>query len=161
MWRLQRYVQEHNGISGFPGAEAIAREGLLELECDILVPAALGGQLTAANAGRIKARMIAEGANGPTVPAADAVFSERGILVIPDILCSAGGVIVSYFEWVQGMQRLFWSEAEVSERLEAILVNSFHQVMAGAEQAGDLRNAALDLAIGRLAEALSVRGLYP
>ncbi|HEX3247077.1 MAG TPA: glutamate dehydrogenase, partial [Chloroflexota bacterium] len=134
---------------------------LLELECDILVPAALGGQLTERNAANVRAQLIAEGANGPTTPGADAVFQDRGVMVIPDILCNAGGVVVSYFEWVQGMQRLFWSEAEVSARLAAIMTTSFQQVLSTASSPLNLRDAALDLAIGRVAEAISVRGIYP
>src|SRR5215204_544085 len=117
---LQKHVQTTGGIAEFPGSDPVTASELLELECDILVPAALGGQLTERNAPHVRAKLIAEGANGPTTPDADRIFQERGIMVIPDILCNAGGVVVSYFEWVQGMQRLFWSEAEVGARLSAI-----------------------------------------
>jgi glutamate dehydrogenase (NAD(P)+) len=158
---LQRHVQEHGGVAGFLRGEPVEPGALLEADCDILVPAALGGQLTAANAGHIQARLIAEAANGPTAPEADAIFRQRGILVIPDILCNAGGVIASYFEWVQGLQRLFWSEEEVSKRLEDLLVSSFRDVMAAAEHPAGLRTAALELAIGRVAAAIEIRGVYP
>ncbi|MFN0070753.1 MAG: Glu/Leu/Phe/Val family dehydrogenase, partial [Chloroflexota bacterium] len=158
---LQAHVGATRGIAGFPDSETVSAAELLELECDILVPAALGGQLTHRNASRVQARLIAEGANGPTTPAADAIFQDRGIMVIPDILCNAGGVVVSYFEWVQGIQRLFWSEDEVSARLAAIMTTSFQQVLTSASSDLKLRDAALDLAIGRVAEAISVRGMYP
>ncbi len=158
---LQKHVQTTGGIAGFPGSDAVTASELLELECDILVPAALGGQLTERNAPHVRAKLIAEGANGPTTPGADRIFQERGIIVIPDILCNAGGVVVSYFEWVQGMQRLFWSEAEVGARLSAIMTTSFQQVLASAPSPLILRESALDLAIGRVAEAISVRGIYP
>jgi glutamate dehydrogenase (NAD(P)+) len=158
---LQRHVLTSGGIAGFPGSTPVSPSELLELECDILVPAALGGQLTERNAGRVRAQLIAEGANGPTTPGADAIFQQRGIMVIPDILCNAGGVVVSYFEWVQGLQRLFWTEAEVSARLAAIMTTSFQQVLGSAASPLNLRDAALDLAIGRVAEAISVRGIYP
>ena len=158
---LQRHVQEHGGVAGFLRGEPIEPGALLETDCDILVPAALGGQLTAANAGRIQARLIAEAANGSTTPEADAIFRQRGTLVIPDILCNAGGVIVSYFEWVQGLQRLFWSAEEVSRRLEHLLASSFRDVMAAAEHPAALRTAALELAIRRVAEAITIRGVYP
>jgi glutamate dehydrogenase (NAD(P)+) len=158
---LQEHVTQTRGIDGFSGGEAVTPTELLELDCDVLVPAALGGQLTELNAPRIKAQLIAEGANGPTTPAADAIFRERGIMVIPDILCNAGGVIVSYFEWVQGMQRLFWQEDEVASRLETIMVTSFASVIESAASRLNLRDAALDLAISRVAEAIQVRGIYP
>jgi glutamate dehydrogenase (NAD(P)+) len=158
---LQRHIQTSGGIAGFPGSAPVTPGDLLELECDILVPAALGGQLTEHNARRVRAKLIAEGANGPTTPGADAIFQERGIMVIPDILCNAGGVVVSYFEWVQGMQRLFWSQEEVSSRLASIMTTSFQQVLSSASSPLNLRDAALDLAIGRVAEAISVRGIYP
>ena len=158
---LQRHIQASGAIAGFPGSTPVTAAELLELECDILVPAALGGQLTEHNAPRVRAKLIAEGANGPTTPGADAVFQEREIMVIPDILCNAGGVVVSYFEWVQGMQRLFWSQEEVSSRLASIMTTSFQQVLSSAPSPLNLRDAALDLAIGRVAEAISVRGIYP
>jgi glutamate dehydrogenase (NAD(P)+) len=158
---LQKHVQTTGGIVGFPGSDPVTASELLELDSDILVPAALGGQLTERNAAHVRAKLIAEGANGPTTPEADRIFQERGIMVIPDILCNAGGVVVSYFEWVQGMQRLFWSEAEVGARLSAIMTTSFQQVLASAPSPLILRESALDLAIGRVAEAISVRGIYP
>ncbi|MGH2355011.1 MAG: Glu/Leu/Phe/Val family dehydrogenase [Chloroflexota bacterium] len=159
---LRLYAQEHGGIVGFPGTTAISNAELLELPCDVLVPAAIEGQITAENAGRLRCKLIAEGANGPTTPDADAILAERGITVVPDILCNAGGVIVSYFEWVQDMQQLFWAEDEVNERLRRILGRAFTALWERAETTHlPLRDAALDIAVQRVAEALTVRGLYP
>ena len=135
---------------------------LLELPCHILVPAALENQITARNASRIHAQVIVEGANGPTTPAADAILDERGITVVPDILASAGGVTVSYFEWVQGLQSFFWDEDEVQSRLERIMVNAFEQVCALASRRRvSLRLAAYLLAVRRVADATLTRGMYP
>jgi glutamate dehydrogenase (NAD(P)+) len=142
--------------------ERITNAELLELKCDVLIPAALGNQITADNAGRVRARLVAEGANGPTTPEADAILRERGIVLIPDILCNAGGVTVSYFEWVQGREEFFWSEDEVNQRLARIMTTAFKEVweLAQREQV-DLRTAAYMLAVGRVAEAIRIRGIYP
>jgi glutamate dehydrogenase (NAD(P)+) len=159
---LRLYVQEHGAIAGFPGASAVTNAELLELPCDVLVPAAVEGQITEHNAGRLRCKLIAEGANGPTTPDADAILAARGITVVPDILCNAGGVIVSYFEWVQDLQNFFWAEDEVNVRLRRILGKAFDALWERAEAAGQsLRDAALDLAVTRVAEALTARGLYP
>ncbi|HEX2186097.1 MAG TPA: Glu/Leu/Phe/Val dehydrogenase [Chloroflexota bacterium] len=159
---LRLYVQEHGALSGFAGAEVVTNAELLELPCDILVPAAVEGQITAENAPRLRCKLVAEGANGPTTPDADLILAERGITVLPDIFCNAGGVIVSYFEWVQDLQQLFWAEDEVNERLRRIMGRSFGVLWERAEAAHlTLREAALELAVSRVAEALTVRGLYP
>ena len=143
------------------GDEITNRE-ILELDCDILSPSALEGVLNESNAPNVKAKIIAEGANGPTTPEADAILQDKGIFVVPDILCNAGGVTVSYFEWVQNLQNLLWSEDEISERLTRILTAAFHEVIAIAEEAKvDMRTAALMLGIGRVAKALKLRGVYP
>ncbi len=143
-------------------ADGITNEELLELDCDILVPAALEHQLTGKNARRVKARIIAEGANGPTTPEADAILCDRGIFLVPDILANAGGVIVSYFEWVQNLQELFWTEKDIFDRLTLILQKSFHEVLEIAQKEKvDMRTAALILGIGRVAEATRLRGIYP
>ena len=157
-----RHVQQRGRLEGFPGAESIDNTQLLELPCDLLVPAAIEGQITRANAARIKAKIIVEGANGPTTPDADEILNERGVLIIPDILANAGGVVVSYFEWVQDLSSLFWSEDEINERLEPIMVNAFRSVVRLAkEREVDLRTAALIYAVRRVADALMTRGIYP
>jgi glutamate dehydrogenase (NAD(P)+) len=134
----------------------------MELECEVLIPAALENQITEANAGRIRARVVAEGANGPTTPGADRILHDRGVLVLPDILANAGGVTVSYFEWVQGLMEYFWTEAEVRERLDRLMHQAFSEVLAVAERERvDMRLAAYILAVSRVAEATRTRGLYP
>jgi glutamate dehydrogenase (NAD(P)+) len=160
--RALRYVQEHGRLSGLPETEPLDGKALLELPVDILVPAALEGQLTGSNAPRVQARLIVEAANGPTTPDADAIFRDRGIAVIPDILANAGGVTTSYFEWVQDLQRFFWSEDEINERLDHIMVRSFDAVQARKDlEDCDYRMAAYLLAVARVAEATQVRGVYP
>jgi glutamate dehydrogenase (NAD(P)+) len=145
-----------------PGVERITNAELLEAPCDVLIPAALENQLTGQNAPRIQATVIVEGANGPTTPAADAIFEDRGITVIPDILANAGGVTVSYFEWVQGLQSFFWDEQDVNAKLERIMVSSYEQVAALAEQRHvSMRLAAYLLAVRRVADANITRGIYP
>jgi glutamate dehydrogenase (NAD(P)+) len=157
-----RHVQEFGSLRDMPHTEPLEGTALLELPVDILVPAALEGQLTGANAGRVKARLIVEAANGPTSPEADAIFRERGIPVVPDILANAGGVTVSYFEWVQDLQRFFWTEDEINVRLEQIMVRSFDAVQAKREEQDcDYRMGAYLLAVARVAEATQVRGVYP
>ncbi|MCS6774195.1 MAG: Glu/Leu/Phe/Val dehydrogenase [Thermoflexales bacterium] len=160
--RLRRFVKEHGSVSSFPDGDRITNQELLALQCDVLVPAAMENQITAANAAQVRARVVAEGANGPTTPAADEILLEHNVLVIPDILCNAGGVVVSYFEWVQSLQQLFWEEEDVTHRLERIMVRSFHDVYELALRMDlDLRTAALVLGVGRVAEATRTRGLYP
>lgn len=156
------HKQETGSLSGFRGAETITNEELLALKCDVLVPAALENQITAQNADRIKAKLVAEAANGPTTPAADSVLSDKGVLVIPDILANAGGVTVSYFEWVQDLYGFFWTEKEVNNYLERTIVSAFQEVHETAQKHGvDLRTGAYILAVGRVAEATRVRGIFP
>jgi glutamate dehydrogenase (NAD(P)+) len=160
--KLRQYRKEHGTIMGFSEADRISNAELIAMDCDVLIPAAMENQLNRSNAHTVRARMVAEGANGPTTPEADRVMNEAGIIVIPDILCNAGGVVVSYFEWVQDMQQLFWEEEDVNHRLERIMVRSFRDVYETSRQMNiDLRTAALVLAIGRVAEATKTRGLYP
>lgn len=157
-----RHSKEHGNLAGLAGTEFVSNRELLEQPCDVLVPAALENQLMRSNAANIKARVIVEAANGPTTPEADAIFNERGITVVPDILANAGGVTVSYFEWVQDLQRFFWSEAEINMRLETIMTRSYRAVYEKArEQNTNLRMGAYLLAVSRVAEATEVRGVYP
>ncbi|MCL4458742.1 MAG: Glu/Leu/Phe/Val dehydrogenase [Chloroflexi bacterium] len=160
--KVLHYKKETGSVVGFPGAEVITNATLLDLPCDILVPAAIEGQITGRNADGVKARIVAEAANGPTSPDADRILDERGIFVIPDILANAGGVTVSYFEWVQGLQSFFWSEDEVNERLKEIMIRSFYDVLRSSESRKiNMRMAAYMLAISRVAEATRIRGIYP
>jgi glutamate dehydrogenase (NAD(P)+) len=157
-----RFKEETGSVVGFPRATSVSNAELLELECEILVPAALEGQIHAGNAERIKARIVAEGANGPTTPEADAILERRQIVVIPDILCNAGGVTVSYFEWVQSRDAYFWSLDEVNTQLHRIIVRAFDDVARTADdQKITLRQAAYMLAVRRVADALATRGIYP
>ncbi|MDQ7840032.1 MAG: Glu/Leu/Phe/Val dehydrogenase [bacterium] len=159
---LLRHVEETKSVVGFPGAVAVTNQELLELPCVYLVPAALEGQITSANADRIKAQVIVEGANGPTTPDADVILAAKGITVLPDILANAGGVVVSYFEWVQDLQLFFWSEEDINQRLDRIMVRSVHEVIELARAQGiSYRLAALQIAVERVAEALMIRGIYP
>lgn len=159
---LLRHMAETNSVVGFPGAVAVTNQELLELPCVYLVPAALEGQITEANADRIKAQVIVEGANGPTTPDADVILEAKGITVLPDVLANAGGVIVSYFEWVQDLQLFFWSEEDINQRLERIMVRSVREVIELAQAQGiSFRLAALQRAVERVAEALMIRGIYP
>ncbi|MHB8628061.1 MAG: Glu/Leu/Phe/Val family dehydrogenase [Aggregatilineales bacterium] len=149
-------------LDGYREAERITNAELLELPCDVLIPAAMEGQLTGDNASRVQAKLIVEGANGPTMPEADAIFNDRGITVVPDILANAGGVTVSYFEWVQGLQEFFWDEEEVYRRLERILVRAYDEVVHTMEvYRVDMRTAAQITAINRVAQATLTRGFYP
>lgn len=157
-----RFKAETGSVVGFPGTETVSNTEVLELPCDFLIPAALEGQITGDNADRIKAKVIVEGANGPTTPEADIVLNSNGALVVPDILANAGGVTVSYFEWVQDLQSFFWEEEDINRKLERIIVKAFHDVYAMAQEKGvDMRTAALILAINRVAEAILTRGIYP
>jgi glutamate dehydrogenase (NAD(P)+) len=163
---MRTYVARHPRrlLDGYTalGVERITNAELLELPCDVLVPAALENQFTDLNAPRVRAKVIVEGANGPTTPAADAIFEDRGITVIPDILANAGGVTVSYFEWVQGLQSFFWDEIDVNAKLEKILVNAFDQVyVLSKERNISMRLAAYLLAVRRVADAALIRGIYP
>ncbi len=160
--RVVQWKQEHGTVQGFPGAIDITNAELLEVDCDILIPAALENQITSRNVGNVKAHLIAEAANGPTTPEADAELFARGVFMIPDILCNAGGVTVSYFEWVQDLNRDHWSEAVVNEKLHEIMVKAFSETLAIAKRDEcDMRTAAYLLAVERVAKAMEMRGLYP
>ncbi|MHC1729577.1 MAG: Glu/Leu/Phe/Val dehydrogenase [Syntrophobacteraceae bacterium] len=144
------------------GGDEIDNAALFQLDCDILIPAALENQITGENAGRLRCRMVVEGANGPSTPEADAILFDRGIFVVPDILANAGGVTVSYFEWVQNLQELLWTEAEVTERLQRIMKGAFAEVLRiSQEKSVHMRTAAYILAVGRVASATVMRGIYP
>jgi glutamate dehydrogenase (NAD(P)+) len=159
---LTNFVKETGTVAGFPGAEPITNAALLDLPCEVLVPAAIGGQITVHNADRIRARVIAEGANGPTTPEADEILRDLGVLVIPDILANAGGVVVSYFEWVQGLQYYFWRESEINTRLQELIIRAYNQVAAlSKRESVNLRTAALMLGVRRIAEGFQLRGFYP
>jgi glutamate dehydrogenase (NAD(P)+) len=160
--RVVQWKKEHGTVQGFPGAQDVSNSDVLEVDCDILIPAALENQITSRNAGRIKARLIAEAANGPTTPEADIELFRRGVFMIPDILCNAGGVTVSYFEWVQDLNRDHWSEKVVNEKLREIMVKAFSETLVLAERDQcDMRTAAYLLAVQRVADATALRGLYP
>jgi glutamate dehydrogenase (NAD(P)+) len=160
---LEKYAAQNGSLAGFPGAEPIDNEHLLLLPCDILVPAALERVITAANAGRIQCRILAEAANGPTTPDADEILKQRPeIFIIPDVLCNAGGVVVSYFEWVQDLQSFFWSESEIVDKLFRILETSWVQILnLSRKQKISMRTAALGVGISRVFEAKKQRGLFP
>ena len=163
LWKLEKFSQEHRTVVGFPESEPIANEQLLILPCEILVPAALERQITGANAAKIQCRILAEAANGPTTPEADAIIEQRQeIFVLPDILCNAGGVVVSYFEWVQDLQSFFWTETEVMDKLFRIMEGAFAQTLnLSRKQKISMRMAALSLGIQRVQEAKKIRGLFP
>jgi len=153
---------EHGTVQGFPGSTDITNAEVLEVDCDILIPAALENQITAHNAGNIKARLIAEAANGPTTPDADEILFKNSKFMIPDILCNAGGVTVSYFEWVQDLNRDHWSEMVVNAKLKEIMVRAFSETLAMARREQcNMRTAAYLLAVKRVADAMDMRGLYP
>jgi glutamate dehydrogenase (NAD(P)+) len=160
--QLQAYVAETGSVTGFPGGEAIGNDQILEQPCDVLIPAAIDSVINERNADRIKALIVAEGANGPTTPEADVILRDRGVTVIPDILCNAGGVVVSYFEWVQGLQHYFWKESEIISRLQEIMARAFTRVWQTSQKGGvDLRTGALMEGVSRVADAHVSRGLYP
>ncbi len=159
---LLRHVAVTKKVTDYPGVEVISNDELMALDCDILIPAALENQIHEKNADAIKAKLIVEGANGPTTPEADKILCDKGVTAVPDILANAGGVTVSYFEWVQGLQSFFWSEQEIFNRLERIMTNAFTDCwnMAESKQV-DMRTAASILAIDRVAQAALLRGIYP
>jgi len=160
--QLMAHRTRTGGIAGFHGTEPVTNTALLELPVDILVPAAMENQITVRNAGRIQAQLIVEGANGPTTPDADEILEKRAITVVPDILANAGGVTVSYFEWVQDLQSLFWEEGEINRRLERILQKAFTQAWESSQNHRvSLRLGAYLVAVKRVADATAVRGIYP
>ena len=157
-----RYAGREGGISEYKDAQQITNKELLELPCDVLIPAAIAAQITDENANNIKAKLIVEGANGPTTPRADHILSDKGVLVVPDVLANAGGVVVSYFEWVQDLQNFFWEENEVNAKLTRIMRNSFASVESTMRQhKTDMRTAAYIIGVRRVAEATITRGIYP
>ena len=160
---LIQHVKESKKIADFPDVDNnITNEDLLTLDCDVLIPAAIEGQITRYNANNIKAKIIVEGANGPTTPEADKILYDKNVLLVPDILANSGGVIISYFEWVQDLQFYFWKESEVQQRLRGIMVDIFNKVsLLSREEKIDMRTAAWMLGITRIAEAQKTRGLYP
>jgi glutamate dehydrogenase (NAD(P)+) len=159
--KLLEVASKNHSLEGCPYGDKISNAELLELKCDILVPAAMEMQITKNNAARIHCRLLAEGANGPTTPEADAILRDKGIFLIPDILANAGGVVVSYFEWVQDLQNFFWTEDEVNKKLREILVKAFHEVLDMSQtQKVDMRMAALMIGIERVTKAMLWRGLY-
>ena len=160
--RLLEHVRRAGSVTGFDGGDSIDNDDLLTLDVDVLVPAAVEGVLHDDNAGQVKARWVVEGANGPTTPRADAILADRGVVVVPDILANAGGVVVSYFEWVQTQQAYWWTEAEIEDRLAQRMRQAYTAVadLARREQLS-LRDAALLLSVQRVATAHRTRGLYP
>jgi glutamate dehydrogenase (NAD(P)+) len=160
--KLLCYKRETGSVTGFKESEPVSQNEILGLECDILVPAALENTLCANNAGLVNAAMIVEGANGPITPDADVILNDKGIFIIPDILANAGGVVVSYFEWVQGLQSFFWSERQVNQQLEAVMHNAFREVLElSLCEKVPMREAAYMLAVKRIDAALQLRGIYP
>ena len=159
---VDAHKKKTGSVVGLAGATPVSNQAILEIPCDVLIPAALENQITAENAAKIKTKIVAEAANGPTTPEADDILFANGAMVIPDILCTAGGVTVSYFEWVQDLNRDFWEEEEVNLRLEKKMVRAFHEVYDMAqEQKSHLRTGAYLLSVKRVADAMSVRGIYP
>jgi glutamate dehydrogenase (NAD(P)+) len=159
---LIAYLHNTRTVAGFPNADSITNAELLTLKVDVLIPAALENQITGANACEVKCKVLAEGANGPTTPEADDLLRDKGIFIIPDVLCNGGGVVVSYFEWVQDLQSFFWPEEEINRQLERHVVGAFQRVLAEAGRLKiDNRTAAQVLAIRRIAEATMIRGIYP
>ncbi len=159
--KLLEHVNQTGSVVGFREAEPVSNDELLELQCDILIPAAMQGQITVRNASNINAKIIIEAANGPTSTEADDILNDRGITVVPDILANAGGVIVSYFEWVQDLQCFFWSENEVNHKLEAVMQNTFaHVTDAARRHETTLRLAAYSVGVSRVAEAALTRGIF-
>ncbi|ENU79590.1 hypothetical protein F975_02842 [Acinetobacter sp. ANC 3789] len=159
---LQQHVQQHGGVAGFAGATEIEAEAFWDVQAEILIPAALEGQITAERAEKLQARLVLEGANGPTYPEADDILHRRGVIVVPDVICNAGGVTVSYFEWVQDMSSFFWSETEINQRLDTIMCNAVADVWNKAQEKHcNLRTSAYILACERILMARKERGIYP
>ncbi len=159
---VERFKKEHGTVVGFPGTQRLGPKDVLTVDCDVLIPAATEGQITGANAGAVKAKIIVEAANGPTSPEADAILFEKGVQVIPDILANAGGVTVSYFEWVQDLQSFFWSSEDIASKLQHVMSRAFGDVSKiAADEKCDMRTAASMVAIKRVAEATRLRGIYP
>ncbi len=159
---VELFKKEHGTVVGFPGTERLGPKDVLTVDCDVLIPAATEGQLTGANAGQVKAKIVVEAANGPTTPEADRILFEKGVQVIPDILANAGGVTVSYFEWVQDLQSFFWSSKEINDKLHQIMGRAYDAVAKIAtDERCDMRTAANMVAIKRVAEATQLRGIYP
>ncbi|MBI4715645.1 MAG: Glu/Leu/Phe/Val dehydrogenase, partial [Nitrospirae bacterium] len=159
---LIQHKKTHRTFEGYRGGEPISNADLLTLPCTVLVPAALGGEITEANAPKLRCRVLAEGANGPTTPGADKILRDRGIFVIPDILANAGGVIVSYFEWVQDLQKYFWKEKEIYEKLHDIISATFTGVLEySVREKVDMRTASMVRALQKITQAHLARGLYP
>jgi len=160
--KIHQHKTKTGSVIDYPGCRNISNKELLEVDCDILIPAALENQITKANASNIKAKIIAEGANGPTTPEADKVLHEKGVFLIPDILANSGGVTVSYFEWVQNLTREHWTLEEVKKKLEAKMVKAFNDVYKLAKkEETDMRTAALMLGVGRVGDAIKTLGLWP
>jgi len=162
MKALIAFSQKEGGIAGFKDGEKVDNDAFWGVKCDILIPAALEGQITAARARQLTAKLVLEGANGPTVPEADDILAQRGVLVVPDVICNAGGVTVSYFEWVQDFSSFFWTEDEINQRLDRIMVGAFDHIWAkGEEHKIPLRTATYAVACERILIAREERGLYP
>jgi len=160
--KLMSHKRQTKTVSDYKEGDYVTNEELLGLPCDILIPAAIEGVITEKNADKIRARLIVEAANGPITPEADAILRDRGIFIVPDILANAGGVVVSYFEWVQDIQQFFWTEQEVNERLRQVIRRAFGEVWeVMRERSVDMRTAAYILAVSRVAEAIKMRGIYP
>ena len=159
---VDAHKKKTGSVVGLAGATAVSNQAILEIPCDVLIPAALENQITADNAGKIKTKIVAEAANGPTTPEADEILFANGAMVIPDILCNAGGVVVSYFEWEQDLQSFFWGETEITDKLFRILENAFTQTLhLSRKQKISMRMAALSLGVTRVREAKKLRGLFP
>jgi glutamate dehydrogenase/leucine dehydrogenase len=159
---VSKHKEKTGSVVGYKDADEITNEEILALDCDILIPAAMENQITVENANKVRAKIIAEAANGPTTPSADDILDDKGIFLIPDILCNAGGVTVSYFEWVQNIQSLFWTLEEVNDQLARIMRRSFWDVAAiTKKEKVHMRTAAWMLGVGRVAEATRLRGIYP
>lgn len=162
VFKLIEYQEEHGAIKGYPGSSEIDNAGLLEIECDILMPCAVGNVINKDNADKIKCKILAEGANGPVTPEADDILNAKGIIILPSILANSGGVTVSYFEWVQDFQRLFWSEGEVTRKLKILMKKAFNEVYTISQEKNiSMRKAAMLIGVSRVAEAKELRGLYP
>jgi glutamate dehydrogenase (NAD(P)+) len=159
---LVDHKRQHGVLEGFQGGDVVTNDEVLTVDCDVLAPCALEQVITRDNADKVKATIVAEGANGPVTPEADQILEERGILVLPDVLANAGGVVVSYFEWVQGLQEYFWKESEVNAKLNDITTRAFSETWKEHEDRDiSMRQAAYAIAVGRVAEATITRGLYP